>query len=68
MTWFFIQFQRRLAEKAKDGLVLPVSNGEQKPVTKKRGRWDQAAPDENTIPVKKKATWDNAEVRLVHTS
>jgi len=49
-------------EKAKEGTLRPVSNGEPvKAVTqKKRGRWDQTGPDENAVPIKK-ANWE-AEV------
>lgn len=61
------QLARRLREKAKDGPLVPVANGESaKPaVTKKRGRWDQTAPDENIVPAKKKPSWDTAEVSTI---
>jgi hypothetical protein len=45
--------------------LKPVGNAEPiVTVSKKRGRWDQqqGLPDENAVPIKKKATWDNAEV------
>lgn len=61
-----IQLARRLKEKAKDGPLVPVSNGEAaKPVVKKRGRWDQTAPDENIVPAKKKPSWETAEVYVL---
>jgi hypothetical protein len=58
------QLRLRLSEKAKDGTLRPVANGEAvKAITqKKRGRWDQTGPDENAVPVKK-ANWE-AEVIL----
>ncbi|CAL8147916.1 unnamed protein product [Orchesella dallaii] len=57
------ELQRRIREKSKDGPLLPVANGEAvKPApAKKRGRWDQTAPDENVVPTKKKPSWETAE-------
>jgi splicing factor 3B subunit 1 len=54
---------RRIREKVKDGPLVPVSNGDavKAAAPKKRGRWDQTAPDENAVPVKKKASWDAPE-------
>ncbi|XP_046390024.1 splicing factor 3B subunit 1 isoform X1 [Ischnura elegans] len=58
------ELRKKLAEKAKDGTLKPVSNGDApKAAPKKRGRWDQTAEETPTQPSKKKAAslWDAPE-------
>ncbi|KAG8223693.1 hypothetical protein J437_LFUL004058 [Ladona fulva] len=58
------ELRKKLAEKAKDGTLKPVSNGDApKAAPKKRGRWDQTADETPTPAAKKKAAslWDAPE-------
>ncbi|XP_071445773.1 splicing factor 3B subunit 1 isoform X1 [Hetaerina americana] len=58
------ELRKKLAEKAKDGTLKPVSNGDApKAAPKKRGRWDQTADETPSQPTKKKAAslWDAPE-------
>lgn len=63
-----MQIRKKLAEKAKDGVLKPVQ--EEAPVAKKRGRWDKTADGVAAVPAKKKAVgadspWEKEEVSSV---
>lgn len=63
--------RKKLVEKAKEGTLKVVTNGEAKPAPKKRGRWDQTAEpaDSTPTPAKKKvlsqdSPWEKEDVSL----
>lgn len=60
-----LQLRKKIAEKAKEGTLKVISNGEAKLAPKKRGRWDQTADSGDVTPAKKKvpdSPWEKEDV------
>ncbi|XP_054285703.1 splicing factor 3B subunit 1 isoform X1 [Macrosteles quadrilineatus] len=61
------ELRKKLVEKAKEGTLKPVANGDSKPAPKKRGRWDQTADGDSTPSAPKKnklptdSPWDKED-------